>query len=413
MGPMGIVAFVLVCLMSIRPGWGEEYTGVPVTLQAGDVLSGALLEGADYRVDDVVQNDGLINVYRLATRGGPLTVESTAELEIRVTELIALAKMEQLDRADVFGDAVVKGAKGTVEGVASFATSPVETTKNVVAGAGQFFSSIGRALVSDDPHQDNVFKVALGYDAAKRAFAYEFGVDPYSTYEPLVDRLGEIARSAVAGGLTTKVVLANVDQTVVTVLRWSGTANSMRKLVRDNPPGKLREINQGKLLAMGVDERLAEAFLNNYSYNPQEETLLVGELESMDGVAGRDAFAAMANLAGEPVLARLYRLTAQMVAGYHRSVSAVERICDVASRPLVVTKSGALILLAPVDHVFWTKEVAAKLQAIERSVARELPDISSKELWITGRVDDSARTQLEARGWKVTESANAILQKDG
>lgn len=55
----------------------------------------------------------------------------------------------------------------------------------------------------------------------------------------------------------------------------------MRQLVRDRSPGELEKINKEKLLAMGVTDELTNAFLDNRYYSPQDATLLVGELESM------------------------------------------------------------------------------------------------------------------------------------
>ena len=125
-------------------------------------------------------------------------------------------------------------------------TSPVETSKSIVKGVGKFLSNVGRSIVSDDPDQDNVFKTALGYDVAKRKFAFEFGIDPYSSYDPVMDRLGQIARAAVAGGLAPKAAMSAIDSDLGTALRISGAAKGMKKLVRDNPPGELQKINKKK-----------------------------------------------------------------------------------------------------------------------------------------------------------------------
>ena len=181
----------------------SEFTQPPVTLDAQNVLPKNLLQGENYKVEPKVKNDGLINNYQLTTDYGPLTVESTAELLIRITELKALVIMEEMDRKKVFSDALVEGVKAPVKGVVELVKSPIDTSKNIVKGTGEFLSNVGSSIFSDDPDQDNVFKVALGYDAAKRQFAFEFGIDPYTDYDPVVDRLGEIARAAVAGGLNT------------------------------------------------------------------------------------------------------------------------------------------------------------------------------------------------------------------
>jgi len=388
----------------------QNYAQTPIILDAKDVLPHNMLQGENYKVTDEVRNDGFINTYKLTTSYGPLTVESTAELMIRITELNALKVMEELDRKGVFKDAVVEGAKAPVKGVVDLVKSPIETTKGIVKGTGQFLSSVGRSIVSNDPHQDNVLKVALGYDAAKRQFAYEFGIDPYSSYDPAMDRLGQIARAAVGGGLSTKAAMKAIDHDVATAMLISGTARGMKQLVRDNPPGKVQKINREKLEQMWVSPDLAQAFLDNYSYNPQEKTLLVGELETMKGVQGLDVFIGRADLAAERSVALYYRLTAQMMAGYHVNVAPATRIEYINGVLHLQRMDGVLVLLAPVDFVFWTKTLEDKLNAFEMSI-KWMPGVSGRELWITGKIDNKALIQFEAKGWKVKENANNILIK--
>lgn len=388
----------------------KDYVHPPVTLKARDVFPQDLLQGENYKVDDKATNDGLSNTYNLKTDYGPLTVESTAELLIRVTELNALVVMKEMDRKEVFGDALTEGAKGTVKGVVEFVKSPIEKGGDLIEGTGQFLSNLGGSIFSDDPDQDNVIKVALGYDAAKRKFAFEFGIDPYTDYKPVVDQLGKIARAAVAGGLAPKAALSAVDHKAARALQISGTAYGMMQLVRDNPPGKLKELNRGKLEKMGLDGSLIDAFLDNYRYNPQEKTLLVGELESMAWVKGIDVFISNANLATNKTVALAYRIRAQMMAGYHAKVAPAESIRNIDGVLTLQLKNGAMVLLAPVDYVVWTKRLADKVDSFEKTIS-QMTDVSGKELWITGKFDKAARASFESKGWKVKDSAGTLLFK--
>lgn len=407
-----ILVFAIMASKGVGPVVAtQDYVQTPIILNAKDILPQDLLQGENYKVEDKVRNDGLINTYHLSTNYGLLAVESTAELMIRITELNALKTMEEMDRKNVFGKALKEGVKAPVKGAVDLITSPIETTKGIFKGTGQFLSSVGRSFVSDDPHQDNALKVALGYDAAKRKFAYEFGIDPYSSYQPAMDRLGQIARAAVAGGITPRVAMASIDHKITTAMKISSTAKSMKKLVRDNPPGELEKINRKKLEQMGLDASLIEAFLDNYSYNPQEKTLLVGELESMKGVKGRDVFITVANLATEESVALYYRLIAQMMAGYHNDLGAATGIRNINGVLNLQGKDAALVLLAPVDFVFWTKELGDKLNAFESRI-KGMAGISGKQVWIPGKMDKTARKHFETKGWKVTESANDILFKE-
>ena len=387
-------------------GYAAETAGF--TLQARDVLPASLLSGSNYTINPEVQNDGLINTYTMTTSYGAAKVESTSLLLMRIGELKAIEVMDEVDRKQVFGDAVVKGVKAPVQTVVELVQDPVETSKGIVAGAGRFFSNIGNAIVSEDPHQDNALKVALGYDVAKRQFAYEFNIDPYTDYTPVVDRLGEIARAAVAGGMTPKAVLVAANSDLATGLRISGTAKGLKELVRDKSPAELQKINRQKMAEMKVSSQTIEQFLGTYAYNPQERTLLVGELAVMQGVADREQFLARAATATEREVAVFFRIMAQMAARYHVSVAQVERFVALDNTLHVLTREGTVALLVPVDYLFWNERVEKKVIRIDEQIAAlEVP--GKKELWVTGKVDRKAREMLVARGWQVHEDVREKL----
>ena len=77
----------------------------------------------------------------------------------------------------------------------------------------------------------------MGYDVIKRQFAYEFGVDPYTHYKALQERLIELSRVALVGGITTKVAFAAIpiDPASIT-LRATGFSEGMRRQGQKTPP---------------------------------------------------------------------------------------------------------------------------------------------------------------------------------
>ncbi len=385
----------------------------PIKLQASEIIAKDLLQGVNYKVKENVENDGFVNIYQVETAHGELKVESTALLLIRISELRALKVLEEMSGTEEFAKGAGEAVVAPVKGAGHMVTAPVETTKGIVKGTGRFLSNVGRSITSDDPHQENVVGAALGYDATKRAYAYEFGIDPYTSFEPLSNRLGSIAKSSVAGGLTVAVgmeIAVGTDSTFGMVLFIASTAESMRQLAADNPPGALQKINRKKLEELGIKKDLIKAYLSNYAYNPQEMTMFVGELETMKGVKDLDIFVSIASLASNESLALYYRLTAQLIAGYHNNVSPAARIINLFGEPLLQTKDGKVVLLSEVDYVFWTKEVGDVLNGIEIDVAK-LPDVSGKEVWISGKMEDTARKAWESRGWKIFQDANDKIFK--
>lgn len=382
----------------------------PITLKAADILPATLLSGKNYLVKERVLNDGLINTYDVTTPYGTSMVEGTEQLMVRIQELNAIVVMEEMDRRKLFGDALVAGVKAPVRGAINLVKAPVETTRGAIAGAGRFLSNIGHSIMSDDPHEDNALKVAIGFDAAKRGFAYELGINPYSSYDPAMARLGQVAKASVAGGLAPRAAMAAVDSRMVTALRVTGTTEGLRKLIRDKPPGELEKINRAKLAGMGIMPSLVDTFMNNYAYDPQEKTFLVGALEQLEGVRDRASFIAAAGVVTRPSVAVFYRVMAQLMAGYHTRIAPAAGVGQAGTIPYLQRNDGTVIFILPLDYVFRTEPLAHKLRRIDEVLA-QTGKVSSKELWLTGRVDGHARNMLQTAGWKITEKAGDRLRR--
>ena len=186
-------------------------------------------------------------------------------------------------------------------------------------------------------------------------------------------------------------------------MRVTGTADTMKQLVRDKSPAELAEINEEKLKAMGVPDSQIKKFLKNPYYDPQEESLLVGELETMKNVKGREIVIKMAAVAYDYMVARYMRLRVQMMAAYNEKVAPAEQIVGVQGVPLLQRKDGIISVLVPLDHVAWTKNLWLK-EAKGSHTLERLPGFTGKEVWITGSFDPVARKALEIEGWKTEEN---------
>ena len=389
-----------------------EFQKVPITLKASEQVPKNVLTGPNYRIEVNVKNDGFVNTYRLTTNYGPLKVEGTSLLMERTNELKALSHMEEVEQTETFAKALKKGGAAPLKTAKGLVTEPVDTVSGIASGVGDWFEDIGNAITSDDPHQEGALSAAVGYAKAKRKFAYEYGINPYSRYEPVQENLTKMARAAVVGGLTPSVAFGLIKSPVGTVLRTTGTADTMRKLVRDKSPAELSEINAGKLKAMGVEDSLAKDFLKNPYFDPQEETLLVGELEAMKNVKDRKNFIKMAAVAPNYIIARFLRDRAQMMAIYNKKVAPVKRIVAIQGIPMLQRKDGVIIMLAPLDYVAWTKKLWL-IKTQQSGPFNKLPGFSGTEVWITGAFDPVARKALEIEGWKVKQdfAKNVLAEK--
>lgn len=402
--------FLLIGLLATHPATlhAEMYPPLvetPIILEASQFLPADIMEGSNYSIEKSVTNDGFINTYTINTPNGRINVETTPLLRARINELQAMEDMQAMKGTDIFTESLKKGAKAPINTVKGLVTEPVDTVSNVASGIGRWFSDVGRSIYSDDPYQDNVLKTAFGYSAVKRKYAYQFDIDPYTSYEPVQKEITSVSKAAFAGGIVPKAAFSAINKTAGTVLSVTATADSMKKMVRDNSPAELADINEEKLQDMDVPQHLIKSFLGNRHFNPYETTLLVGELESMVNVADREKFISDVITADSDLVASFLRLEAQMMASYHHKISPGLRIVDVDGKiSFLQIKDKTMVAFLPLDYVastinFWEKE-----SLLSRSLDKIGP-ASGKQMWITGAVTPDARKGLEMRGWKVMDNA--------
>ncbi len=383
---------------------------LPITLSAAKTLPVDLQKGANFQVDDAVINDGLMNTYYLQTDYGKLKIVSDDLYFERINELRALEHMEQLEQTEEFGEALKKGFKAPINTVKSMATEPIKTVKSIGSGISNWVSDIGASVVSDDPSQAGVFSTAIGYAAAKRAFAYGYGINPYTDFQPVQDKLAEIARANVVGGLTPKIAFGLIKKPVGKALSVTSTSDSMKKMARDNSPDELMDINEEKLKTMGVSDDLIKKFSHNYNYDPQKRALLVGALDGMKGVRNRELFIFSASHAPDKSVANYHRIQAQMMLGYHQNVSPAKTILSINGGLALQNEKGTVIGISPYDYAAWTSTLDKK-EIVTSEALNRMQGVSAKELWIAGRISHPARTAIENRGWLVHDQVREELIK--
>jgi len=64
----------------------------------------------------------------------------------------------------------------------------------------------------------------------------------------------------------------------------------------------------------------------------------------------------------------------------------------------------------PLDNIFFTIKVNNKIQVVNVGLEK-VGGVASKELWLAGKVNASAKEMLEASGWKITENATDRLMQ--
>jgi hypothetical protein len=374
----------------------------PPVLDAGKILPGSVASGPNYRVEQRVVNDGLMNTYRITSTFGTFEAHSDAELAKRIQEIGAIAKLKELERSKEFAKGISSTAGNVVEGTKSLVTKPVDTVSGAVKGAGTMLRRTGDSLFGDPKsrYEDDALKSISGTAENKREFASRMNVDPYSSNEVLQDALTRVARAAAAGNIVTAGALAAVGGGVGTAISVTGGSQTLNEMLRRMPPTDIRRMNREKLQKIGISADLIDLFNGNSNFSPTYQMLFVDALERLGGVSGREALIKGAISADSDALAMLRQRQARMLAGFHEKVQPLQSLSAAGNVVAARTRDGKVVIAVPVDYIVWTDSVAngastatTQLQATAATAPREL--------WVGGGLSPGARKELEARGWKV------------
>jgi hypothetical protein len=368
------------------------------TLDAATLAPAALLNGAGYTVDTTVPVVGYMGQFTLRAPAGTFNADGTEMLAIRVSELASIAQLSQLSQTGVFADALAASAMRTGAAIGQAVMNPAATISGIPAGVGRFFQSasttIARAAESNSPQGvGNTAMNALGVNRAKRRIAKQAGADPYTTNAVLAKQLDDLARAAVAGGVSLDVALAVSTAGVATAISTTATVSN---LVWDRSPEDIRTINEQKLSAMGVPSDTVRAFVTNPWFTPTLSVPFVDHLAQLPAATGRAAVVALASTVASEGEAR-FMLNAVSVARQIDTERDRVVALELVGRILLVrTRSGRIEVPAPVDYVVWTQQVRAFAE-------RKGLNGTRRTILVTGLASERAREGLQATGWTFQE----------
>ena len=407
-----VILFIIVGANQAYAQDTEEFE-YPQVFHVSKLLPTDVVVGPDYRIQNLVYNDGIINRFDINSDYGFLSVEGSELLKVRLKEIKAIRQMEELKRTKVYGDALKKAVTGPLRLAKGLVTQPIDTLSGIGSGIGKWFGQIGHTIYgSPSEGEEGTLKVIFGFNGVKRNFAYQFGVDPYSTNPLLQKYLNEITWTAFAGNLTVRAAFMAIPGVAGTVVSGTSFSKGMRVLARDMTTAELKKYNREKLKTMGADEEVSDTFLDHPKWSPTATTKLVGALDQMKGVRNREAMVAAATLVQSEAIVYFRQRQTEMMAAYHLKVSPVDRMIRLGEIAGLQKKDGTLVVVVPVDHVAWVKGVKNRVTRTSRKVAENVSNVTAKELWLGGTVTPFARQKLEAQGWVVKENMSQKLTLD-
>ncbi len=263
----------------------------PANRKAAEILPAELIQGPHYRVRDSVVSYGYMHHWTVDTDFGTFEATGDGALRKLIREIHAIAALKEISRGEAFASSVAYAAKQPFQFAGKMITDPVDTISAGPSGVFHIFGNIYTGITEKhDPSEDSRLKQALFVSSWKRDFAAEHGVDVYSSNKALQEQLNRVGWASAVGGLSLSAAMIPLSGAGALVFKNTRLANQVGAALKEEPPSRLRIINNDKLSAMGISKDLAQRFLDHPTFTPRHDTVIAAALAELRGARGRDIF---------------------------------------------------------------------------------------------------------------------------
>jgi hypothetical protein len=341
----------------------------PPVLSAGAILKPEFAVG----VRNPVPTYGGRNGYMIDSEFGAFEADGNTMLVRRVREIAAIERLREVSRTDEYKNALIAAAKSPVGVAKGLIQHPVSTVTGVPKGLWKFMNRAGQGIKERtegrerSEYEDSNAAQLIGFSKAKRDVALKLGVDPYSANEALQRELNGVSWAAYAGKMTFSLATAPVGGGAGMALTATGVTDTFEQALRDQSPADLRLGNLKRLLAMGVNRPVADAFLNNTAFSPSVQTALVLHLDTLNDASNRSSFVELASdqsmTEGD---ALFFSETSRILAQLHAGGRTIARLDTLDILPIAFGADGSVIVGLEWDYAAWTQNAAdfvARLKA--------------------------------------------------
>lgn len=394
-----------------------EYETEPV-LNAKDLAVPELLSGPHFTVDPRVPVRGFLERFTIRSPYGTFEAHGRHMLAIRVNEVEAIGKLDDLSKTKEFAEAAGRAIARPVTSTVNMLVHPVETITGFPDGVARLFDRIklgtqrvyqaattpdqsgGQRVEEASKRVGMVTLTALGWEKERRDLAKSLGVDPYTTNPVLSEKLTSAAWVAFSG----RFLIQTATSILVPYSMAMSAMTITNSTIYDTPPGDL--INNATVIfgETGASEAQVQALVQNPQYSLSVLTALAMGIQRLPGVPGRDALVLFAAAARTQDETRFAAGAVNMLARYNEAVAPITQVA--APGPILAyTQSGALVVPMPVDYIAWTERVA-------RFPLREDIKLAPEHVgFISGRLSPLAQKHFSGISWRMFESFTIAAER--
>ncbi len=379
---------------------------IGVNRRASEILPADVIKGPHYQIDEKVVTYGFMHTYTVTSDYGTFKVTGDFALQKLLNEIHVIGELKKVQSTDAYAQAVVHAAKSPIRLGKTLIEDPVDTLNGLPRGLFQIVENVGTAATEEqDPSEDSRVKQMLFVSSWKRDFCAEYGCDVYSSNKVLQEELNRMGWAAALGGLTISGVSMATTGTASTVFSAVRMSDQMDQALKEEPPARLRIINDGKLEAMGVSPELRKRFLDHPAFTPRHDTIITAALESLDGARGRDRFIELALAAQDEVGANYFQNVAETLSGYHKATSPIAEVHVMLGVSIAQAKNGEAVMAFAWDHGVYEKAVGPRMDYFSKNF-HPAGFKGGLDVWTTGTISPKLREKAASHGFRVTEEVD-------
>ncbi len=359
---------------------------------------GTAVQGPGYKIDPVVPSDGFLRIFTINTSYGQFRIDGIELAKQRLRELQALHRLSQMSESDVFTKSLKQAGMAPVRFGADLIKNPEATLNRTFSGIGNMFGRLEAGVKNKEASRDSLAGSLIGTDAARRQLAVELGVDPYTDFGPLSQRLDVIAKASALGGLSVKAALMAVPGPGGMIVSSTSTASAIQDTLRERTSAQLIQQVKGSLQKLKVSAANSERLINNKLYTPADLLIMSNALARLKA-GNTNLFITRAAQADTRDVAFFQRQRAELLAAKSNELGVIVEFVSVGTFPLNRTRDGTFVALFPLDDIIWTETAAHAFTA----VTEDLHHIGYYQpvLATAAGVTPLADEELRKLGWKI------------
>ena len=396
------VAVALVCL-----GAGSTFAPlaafeVPKERNAATYL-GAPMQGNNYHVAAKVRSDGNMFIFVVDTKYGKYQVDGIELTRVFIRELNALDVLEKISQSETFANSLGRSVTAPIRYGANLIADPVTTVKNSLSGVANMFDRASASL--SDPKFDRATTTdsLLGIDDARRELAVSLGVDPYTNFPPLAQKLTDVASAAAAGGLTVKAALAVIPGgAAVMAVSGVSTIEGAAETLRDKTSAQIAQEVKATLLRLSVPPNMISRFVTNTAYTPTDLLLTSRALARLNA-SNTQVFINRAAATNSRSVGFFERRRAELLAERGQELGGIADFINAGGFALNRTHAGNIVALFPCDDIAWTAITEKAATAITNDLRHNGTAGRKLILATNGGVTPIATREFQKLGWQVVQ----------